>query len=237
MVSRRKKMELGDTLENYFRPSIGQIPVIIIDTSTVIDLEEKSRDLSQRASGELASALLEDLAKLSRYVVVPENILNEISMHHTRGVKNGRPEISRRLYDSICKYAASSKKIIVEADEFLVSHSLYSEIFESLCSLAKKLHDEINEGKKLKKIKRDPISTADLELINISLKLAVKSSAYLHDKIKEKGDVPEVLKDTYRIATLSADSHVYRPINHLLETPEGLRYRDYLFAFNTRGYL
>ncbi len=237
MKSRRKKIELGDALENYFSPSIGQIPITIIDTSTVIDLEEKSRDLSHRASGELASALLEDLAKLSHYVVIPDNILYEIKRHHLNGTKNGRPEISRALYDSICGHAASSEKIIVDAGKFLEFNRAYSETFENLSFLAEKLHDEINEGKKLKKIRRDPISTADLELINLSLKLAVKSSAHLDKKVAEKGDVPDVLKDTYRIAVLSADSHIYKPINKILETSEGLNYRNYLFAFNTREYL
>ena len=233
---KRTKIELGDALERYFRPYIGQVPIMIVDTSTIIDLEEKAKRFSTRSFGEVAKILLTDLAKSIKHFIVPSRVLKEVGDHHKYCIKNGRPEISREMYAAICNYAKESRDIVNKTEEFFRTSSPYSAIFDDLELLAKNLHNEINCGKKEKKIKRDPLSDTDMEVITLSFKFAIKSSACLDEKVAEKGDVPDVLKGTCRIAVLSADSHIYRPINKILETSAGLNYRNYLFAFNTRDY-
>ena len=237
MVKERRKIELGDALERYFKPNIGPIPIMIVDTSTIIDLEEKARGFSTRAYGKVASVLLSDLAKPINYVIIPQEVMHETENHHRHSIKNGRPEISKEMYASLLGYASHSKNLIDETKEFFKDSKEHSEIFKNLESLAKNLHKEINEGKKKKKTERDPLSETDMGVIGLSLKFAIKSSAHLHEEVSEKGEIPEVLRGTYRIAVLSADSHIYKPINKILETSEGFPYRDYLFAFNTREYL
>lgn len=234
MSKKRKRIELGYALDNYFSPNVGQIPIMIVDTSTIIDLEEKARGFNSHAAEKVASALLTDITKLARYIVIPKNIFNEIEKNHRQRTKNSRPLIGKEIYNQVLAYIKDSREFVSQTDEFFKKSQIHTGIFNKLKERLKELNGEINYGKKGKKIKDDPMSEADMNVMESAIKFAIKSSAYLESRIEAQ--YQNLVEGTYRVAVLSGDSHIYRPLKRIIEIPEGLRYRDYILALNTRAY-
>ncbi len=240
MSKAKSKNELYEVIHNYFQPSAGQIPVLIVDTGTLIDLEEIAK---QKRSGEaphkIAGKFFSNLGNMADYVIFTRGIYNEVMEHGCKGRKNGRSEIGKEICDLTERYHHGSKCLLEELNfDYHYSESYHVEV-DKLQEIIKSLHEEVNGGKKGgKKVNgKDPISENDLELVNSAIKLAVKSLFEFRLRQEKSGDVPSAIGGTYRTAVISPDSHIYRPINAFITRPEGVSYRDYLQAFNPREYI
>lgn len=235
MSKRRKsKNELVEVLKGYFSPSAGQVPVLLVDTGALIDLEERAREERSGAPHKVAAELFKELGSLAEYTLFPVGIYNEIEQHHLKSRKNGRPEIGNEMYEAVRQYRESSSELLgrVQFDYFY--SELYKNEVDRLQEAVNGIHREVNSAKKV--AGKDSISENDLELINTALRLSVKSAFEFRLHQKNEGDVPDAIEGTYRVAVVSPDSHIYKPLNTLITRPEGVSYRDYLQAFNTREY-
>ena len=229
-----KKNNLIHTLEQYFSPSAGQTPLVLLDAGTIIDLEiQYKKDRSIKNESILFLNRLQDLAT----IVIPKGILSEIESHHQNFRLNDRPEISGHVYGILLNSSQQSRHIIDSAEELYKQNPEVTTLVDTLRYRVREINQEVNRGRKSKKTHYDKISGNDLSLTDLAVKLAVQSSFLLHKRVEVEGDVPNVLEGTHRIAVLSSDSHIYKPINELMRCEEGIRYRDYLMAFNTREYI
>ena len=239
-MSKRKKINRGlvGVLDRYFHPSAGQVPVLVMDTGFLIDLEEQARDLRAGAPHEVAGEMLAEVGNLAQYVVIPQGIHTEITAHHLNTRKNGKLEIGKEIYSHVQRYAETSRGLVDDLAYDYHYFDSYREEVDKLQAVIEMLHKEVNGGRKGEKKTngKDPISKNDLDLINTALRFAVKSAFKFRQYKTEKGDEPHAMKGTYRIAVLSPDCHIYKPINTLTTREEGVSYRDYLQAFNTRDY-
>ncbi len=238
MHKRKNKDGLYEVVKRYFEPSAGQIPVLLVDTGTLIDFEERAKEeKSREAPHRIAGKLFNDIGSLASYVVFPRGIYDEIVEHHCKSKKNGKSEIGEETCNLVRDYSANSEKIL-EATRFDYHYSEpYKNEVDKLQELVEHLHREVNgDIRGGKKIDRDPISQNDLELLNTAIRFAVKSLFEFRLRQEESGDVASDIEGTYRIAVVSPDSHIYRPLNALITRAEGVSYRDYLQAFNPREY-
>lgn len=239
-MKKRNIQGLLNVIDKYFNPSAGQVPILMIDTGTLIDLEEYAkRSGFHRAPHKTAGEFFSQVCDLARCVVFPRGVYREIEEHHSKSFKNGKPEIGKEIYDIACAYNEVSKDLLEET-AFLYHYSVpYRDEVNKLQEIVEILHREVNGGRKgEKKVNgKDPISNNDLEFLNSAVRLGVKSLFQFRLNQNESGDMPAAIDGTYRIAVLSPDSHIYKPLNIFITRPEGVSYRDYLQAFNPREYI
>lgn len=239
MVRRKSKNELVEVIDKYFKPSAGQIPVLIVDTGALIDFEEQARGIkSLEAPHKIAGRLFKNIGNLADNVVFPRGIYSEIMDHYCSSKKNGKKEIGDEIFRLVESYKEKSEFLLENVGfDYHYSESYRLEA-DRLNEFVKLIHGEVNDGRKggKKLYGKDPISENDLELLNVAIKLSIKSLFEFRLHQQESGDVPSAMKGTYRIAVLSPDSHVYKPINTFITSSEGISYRDYLQAFNPREY-
>ena len=93
-MANKKVKHLLPTLDAYFNPSAGQIPLILLDAGTIIDLEVEHKEDRSSNKSNLFLNRLRGLAS----IVIPESILNEVTNHHLTVSLNGKPEISKDVY-------------------------------------------------------------------------------------------------------------------------------------------
>jgi hypothetical protein len=232
----RKKPSLLKMLDRYFHPSAGQIPVLFIDCSTIIDLERASwnpqltKELGD-PSYEVVGNTFSYIKDVSRNIVFTPGIFDEIYHHHKHVRINGRGEISDPLYHLVAANIENSDRILAEVDRYRESEV---DVVIDLLERLKCANGVVNRGKKTLK---DPISETDLKLLESVVSLAALSSQMAHDRLLKEGDSPEIIGSTYRIGVLSGDSHIYGTLLKFVNNDEmGIRYKDYLHAFNSRDF-
>jgi len=233
-------------MKSYFNglASLGMKPLIILDTCAIIDLELATRkqiNFGYKRGNEFVHKLNSLLSNSN--LVIPDKIMREIENHKNCHI-SGTPEISEKTYDLL---VASSKGIPEDVKSYVKdANKTYETNFgegilkSSPSDLDSKLYlanwflhsNKCNLSNK--KFVLDIISTPDLDLIKIALTIANFSAHKF--KLNEKNGLHKLLKETYKIAILSSDAHIYKTLNALSREPEFAHLKEYVNPINVRKY-
>ncbi|MBT4651647.1 hypothetical protein HOC13_03950 [Candidatus Woesearchaeota archaeon] len=234
MAVKRRHL-LYDYLESFYCSSsphtkeLGVIPVIVLDTSAIMDIE-KAFVKSGKKTGAVG---LEQIAESARGMgkvkfVVTDRVTQECADHHyhlsSNGYRNGLGDI---IFSAVRGFNLTAR------DENLLFRYNTSELsgFDEMRYGLRELFSSTITGKKAE---QDPISPTDLDIIDASMFLAQKSAEQFAENIKQDNGSP--LENVYRTIVLSSDAHVNKALNLFLSSPDGARYLDYLRPVNAREY-
>src|SRR3989344_610788 len=229
-----KKLPARTLLDSYFNPSAGQIPVLFLDSSAVIDIERIVRmpeiTKTYPHPSQSASLILSGLEQVSGTLAFCPEILYEIRTHHQNHRINGRREISDGVMTFINSRIHRSKQVTDVSQTFLDVDD------DAHYALKQSVYDACLVANKGKKTDIDAISFPDFRLLMHVVSLAAHSSRLARQRVQQLGNVPGIIEGTYRLGLLSSDSHIYRTLDHFLDHDErGIRFKDYLQPFNARN--
>jgi hypothetical protein len=234
----KKRYTLYSILDSFFSANFGDRgkieydPIIILDTSAVIDIEK----FFVRNKRDTAVSCFDKIAQVvgNATFIVPKCVYAEIGEHHKHHKVGKRKEISNETYGFItsCYQETGNQDALINP---LVT------IADDLRYLIRSLYFENIDEKKLN---RDPISCADWDLVDQAIYLARISEMYLGKTLDQRVSLEDSPKNVdldkvpnpFKIAVLSSDKHIYFPLELLLESPEGIKYNSLLKPINLRNY-
>ncbi len=202
--------------------SLEMQPVLVFDTSAVIDLEQ---DYQRKYGLRRASQFLEHLQATAPglKVLVPPAIKDEVASHRDYSI-SGRPEISPQTLERVLQYQSRDATV----QEFITRQQ---DRIDRARYCLRLLYPHVCDGKKGQ---RDPISLQDWTIIDLAISLGVFSEDQLA-KNKENS-LSNPLQGCYTTAVLTSDYHVYALIDRVFEEPEGVGLTHFLKPVNVRSY-
>ena len=226
----RYKPELFRYLREYFSgmSSLGIKPVVVLDSSSIIQLEQTFR---KKEGYDRAYQFIDHLSSTAperdALIVVPSGVRDEVIQHHLHHFLHGKPEISKRTVDhlSLCPSQLQNVSLYHQTENGAVRVDTFRY----------DLRGHYTENIAGKKATIDPISFNDWEVIDTALTLA-NYSASLFKQNSEVGS-PYPLKRCYRVAVLSGDKHICWTLEEAFNIPKGISLIDYLKPINTRGFI
>lgn len=216
---------LYDSLRMYFSQvaPLQMEPVLIFDTSAVIDLEQ---DAQRKYGFKRSHEFLDTLKQVTgASFIFPERVKEELDLHQKYHSVSGRPEISAKTLEKILAFASKENQGV---DLFLDEHK---EKVDGALYFTRLLQQQCCNGKKLK---RDPISKVDWDVIDT----AISWGMFAEDSYRQNMTAQSVnpFQGVPRISVLSSDSHIYWTLERLFGEPEGVALESHLKPINPRLY-
>ena len=215
---------LFDYLVQYFSESatLGMNPVIILDTSAIIGLEQAHQ---KHYSFPFACTFLDNLANCSPtgvQIIAPPQIKKEVIVHNGFKIA-GRPEISDQTTIKIQALEDDQEMKLFQQEE-------YPKIDENSYFLRQMYLDRMRG----KKRDDDPISREDWSVIDTAMAYAVLGRHKF--ELNDNAGKPRRFAGTPKAAALSGDKHILWTIEEALKQPEMVAVGTYLKALNVRDY-
>ncbi len=207
------------------------IPLIILDTSGILDLELAYRR-DPAYNYRQAHAFLDHLTETAAGVrfLVPESVKRETETHHFYHVRNGRPEVSAatlgRVKDLPSTYS-ELEQFVSENENAVDFVRLYARLLQ--CS-----------DMRGKKAEQDCISSVDLDVVYNALTAGLLSHTYEHTYEKIPAQAPEGTGEArrrYRVAVLSSDQHVNWLLREIRKYPWGVGLSRWVEPVEVREHL
>ncbi|MBS3169265.1 hypothetical protein J4210_02170 [Candidatus Woesearchaeota archaeon] len=226
----RYKPELFRYLREYFdgMSSLGIKPILVLDTSSIIQLEQAFRRKQGYARAfQFIDHLTATAPEQDAFIVVPAGVKDEVTQHHLYHSVNRRPEISKETVDRL---------ILSPTQLQSVSSYLQTEQGASRTDTFRyELRGHYLENMTGKKASADPISLTDWEVIDTAL----ASTAYSASHFRQNSAVgsPHPLWGCYRVAVLTGDKHISWTLGEAFNIPRGTSLADYVRPINTRGFI
>lgn len=221
-----KKPTLADYLSKYFElpVKLGMRPVIILDTSAVISLEQAYR---QEYSFPCAYTFLDTISECSKVpaqLVVPNPIRKEI-VQHGQCLLGGRPEISPITIHKIDELPTDPA-----LDQFKKNQAHCQQI-DSVRYFLRWFYLSGMTGKKLD---LDTISHEDWSVIDTAMAYGIMGHQLFTEN--ERSGQLRRFTSAPKAAVLSGDKHIYWTIEEALKNPEIAELAEFTKAINIRDY-
>ena len=219
------KPNLYDSLRLYFSQvaPLQMEPVLIFDTSAVIDLEQ---DAQRRYGLKKSHEFLDTLQQVTGATFIfPERVKEELVLHQKYHSVSGRPEISARTLEKIATFASTENwRVDLFSDE-------HQEKVDGTFYFARLLQQQCCNGKKLS---RDPISKVDWDVIDTAISWGMFAEDSYRQNMAAQSTHP--FQGVPRISVLSSDYHIYWTLGRLFGEPEGVELESHLKPMNPRLY-